>query len=176
MIDTIPTYADPIGEGIVRMGISGQAPVLVSAAADVEIELKNGFDNQRPKRKNFGRVKFLGIDLAKATVDFTVMPDEERDFWARVVPLVRQKGTRGNAPPIDIINLQLNRAGVTTVTVLSCKIGSPSARDGRRVTINLQEWAPAPSEPKPSDAAKPKFDPQGIEKNLTAAQIAAKKS
>lgn len=174
MTDTIPALT--ANESVLLMSVSGSPTILVSLVADVEVELKNGFDNQRPKRKNFGRVKFLGIDLAKATVDFTVMPDEEADFWSKTVPLCRQKGKRGNAPPIDVTNLQLNRAGIMTVTVLTCKIGPPSQRDGRRVTLQLQEWAPAPTEPKPTDAKASKFDPPGIEKRLTAAQIAAKKS
>lgn len=169
MNDTIPTYADPVGEGILRMGVSGQPPVLVSISAEVEIELKNGFDKQKSRAKNFGRVKFLGIDLAKASADFTVLPDEEKDFWAKVVPLFRQKGKRGNAPPIDITNLQLNRAGITTVTVVSCKIGSPSPRDGRRVQVQLQEWAPAPSDPKPTPT-------EGFSKAKVEADLSRKKT
>lgn len=160
---TIPTYEDPIAESILRMGISGQQPVLVSNAADVEVTLKNGFDNQRQKAKNFGRVKFLGIDLAKASVEFRVMPDEESDFWRSVVPLFRQKGKGGNAPPIDVINLQLNRAGITTVTVLSAKIGQPSPKDGRRVQVELQEWAKAPTTPKPDTSKKNGLDVAGVE-------------
>jgi hypothetical protein len=175
MTDTIATYDDPVAESVLLMGVAGSPPVLVSTAAEVDLELKNGFDNQRHKAKNFGRVKFLGIDLAKISVDFVVMPDEERDFWAKVVPLFRQKGKRGNAPPIDVTNLQMNRAGITTVTVLACKIHSPNARDGRKVSVQLQEWAPAPSEPK-KPTTVPKFDPKGIEDKLTAAQIAAKHS
>jgi hypothetical protein len=160
---TIPTYADPIAESVLRMGVSGKQPVLISNAASVELTLKNGFDNQRQKAKNFGRVKFLVIDLAKASVEFTVMPDEEADFWRSIVPLFRQKGKGGNAPPIDVINLQLNRAGITTVTVLSAKIGQPSSKDGRRVQVELQEWAKAPTTPKPSNAGSGKFDPAGVE-------------
>lgn len=174
MIDLIATY--PTGEGVLQMSVSGAPAVFVSAAADVELELKNGFDNQRHKARNFGRVKFLGIDLAKASVEFVVMPDEEADFWREVVPLFRQKGKRGNAPPIDVLNPQLNRAGIKTVTVLTCKIGAPNARDGRRVQVQLQEWAPAPSEPKPSTAVKSKLDGPQIEKDLSATQIITKHS
>jgi hypothetical protein len=108
-------------------------------------------------------VKFLGIDLARANVDFVVMPDEEASFWREVVPLFRQKGKGGNAPPIDVINLQLNRAGITTVTVLRAKIGQPNARDGRRVSVELQEWAKAPTTPKPAVAGQGKFDPAVVE-------------
>lgn len=167
---TIATYADPVAESTLRMGVMGKQPVLVSTTASVEVHLKNGFDNQRQKAKNFGRVKFLGVDLAKASVEFTVMPDEEADFWRVVVPLFRQKGRGANAPPIDVINLQMNRAGITTVTVLSAKIGQPSAKDGRRVQVELQEWAKAPSTPKPTPAGK--FDPAGVE--ATVANIVKK--
>lgn len=173
---TIATYADPDSESIVRMGVSGSQPVLVSDAAEVEVELSNGFDKQRHKAKNFGRVKFLGIDLAKASISFTVMPDEETNFWSRIVPLIRQKGKTGNAPPLDIITPQLNRAGISTVTILKAKIGQPNSRDGRRVTIDVQEWAPAPSEPKKTTAAKSKFEPAKISKTLSAAKLAAKNS
>lgn len=168
----IATYNDPIAESTIRLGVSGKQPVLVSTTAEVEVILKNGFDNQRQKGKNFGRVKFLGVDLARVTVDFSVMPDEETNFWRLVVPICRQKGPKGNAPPIDIINLQANRAGISTVTVLTCKIGAPSARSGRRVQLELQEWAKAPVEPKPSDAVKTKFDPPGVE--ATVAGMARK--
>lgn len=169
---TIPTYLDPLAESTVRLGTSGKQPVLVSTTCDVEVVLQNGFDNQRQKAKNFGRVRFLGIDLARVTLDFVVMPDEETSFWRNVVPICRQKGPKGNAPPVDIINPQANRAGITTVTVLRIKIGPPSSRNGRRVSIELQEWAKAPVEPKPSDAAKTKFDPPGVE--TTIAGMAAK--
>jgi len=159
----IATYSDPIAESTLRLGLSGKQPVLVSTTAEVEVEVKNGFDKQRQKAKNFGRVKFLGIDLARISVDFTLMPEEESDFWRLVFPLFRQKGPKGNAPPIDIINLQANRAGITTVTALSAKIGSPNARNGRRVQLELQEWAKAPTTPKPTDTSKDKFDPPGVE-------------
>lgn len=168
----IASYVDPVAESTVRMGVSGKQPVLVSTVAEVEVTLRNGFDNQRQKVKNFGRVKFLGIDLARISVDFVVLPDEEADFWRLVVPLCRQKGPKGNAPPIDIINPQVNRAGVSTVTVLNAKIGPPSSRSGRRVQIELQEWAKAPADPKPSDASKSKFDPPGVE--ATVAGMAKK--
>lgn len=164
---TIPTYPDPIAESTLRMGVKGKQPILVSTVATVEITLKNGFDNQRQKTKNFGRVKFLGIDLAKASVDFTVMPDEETDFWRSVVPLFRQKGKGGNAPPIEVINLQMNRAGITTVTVLSAKIGQPNSKDGRRVQVELQEWAKAPTAPKPVAAGNKPFDPAGVEATVS---------
>jgi hypothetical protein len=169
---TIPTYADPIAESVLRMGVSGKQPVLVSNTASVDLTLKNGFDNQRQKTKNFGRVKFLGIDLAKASVDFTVLPDEEADFWRLVVPLFRQKGKAGDAPPIDVINLQMNRAGITTVTVVSAKIGQPSAKDGRRVQVELQEWAKAPTTVKKVDTGKSQFDPAKVE--ATVANLAKK--
>jgi hypothetical protein len=159
----IPTYSDPAAESTLRLGLSGKQPVLVSASAEVEVELKNGFDNQRQKTKNFGRVKFLGIDLARISVEFTVMPEDESDFWRLVVPLFRQKGPKGNAPPIDVINLQVNRAGISTVTVLSAKIGQPSSRSGRRVKVELQEWAKAPATPKATDTSKDAFDPPGVE-------------
>jgi hypothetical protein len=165
-IERIETYDDPVAESRLFMGISGEQPALISTTAEVEVQLKNGFDNQRQKAKNFGRVKFLGMDLARISVEFVVLPGEEQAFYNTVVPLVRQRGKKGNAPPLDVINLQMNRIGIDVVTVLTCKIGPPNPRSGRRVQIELQEWAPAPTAPKAVKAATAAFNPKVVEANV----------
>jgi hypothetical protein len=172
--DLIPTYADPIKESTLMMGLSGGELVLVSQTASVEVELKNDFDKQRHKHQNFGRKKFLGISFATIDVEFTVMPDEDADFFRRVVPLLRQRGKQGTAPALQVVNPQLNRLGVTTCNVLRAKIGQPLARSGRHVRLELEEWSVGPTEPKKSDASAEQFDPS--RGGLVDKRLAAKKN
>lgn len=155
----VPTYDDPLQESTLLMGLSGGELVLVSTTAMVEIDLKNDFDKQRHKHQNFGRKKFLGISFATIDVEFTVMPDEDADFFDRVVPLLRQRGKNGTAPALQVVNPQMNRLGVTTCNVLRAKIGQPLARSGRHVRLELEEWSVGPTEPKKSDAGAEQFDP-----------------
>jgi hypothetical protein len=159
MPDTVPTYAEPEREGVLLMGLTTSNMFRVSNTAHVTIELKNDFDKQRHKHQNFGRKKFLGISFAKITVEFTVMPDEELDFWEHTVPLLRQRGKQGASPALQVFNYQMNRAGVTTCNVLDAQIGPPSARSGRHVRLNLEEWSIGPAAPKPSDSPQENFDP-----------------
>jgi len=147
---TIATYDDYHKESVLLMSVSGEPYVLVSEQANVEIELVNDFDKQRHKNQNFGRKKFLGISFAKIDVDFIVLPDDEARFWSEIVPLFRQRGKTGNGPALDVANYQMNRAGVNAVNCVRSKIGPPSARSGRKVSLHLEEWSIGPSKPKPS--------------------------
>lgn len=158
-LELTPTYDDPERESVLRLGISGQPLVLVSNTAHVEIELVNDFDKQRHKHQNFGRKKFLGISFAKIEVTFVLMPDEEKGFFRDVLPLLRQRGKQGNSPALEVVNYQMNRAGVNKVNVLRSKIGPPSSKSGRAIHLQLEEWSLQPADPKPSDAASEKFDP-----------------
>jgi hypothetical protein len=159
---TIPVYEDAAAESVLRMGPSGKALIMVSNAAHVSAHVENGFDEQKQKGTNFGRVKFLGIAPATFTVTFVVLPDEEDTFYKLVVPLCRQKGKRGNSPPMTVANLQINRLGIDTVTIKSADIDPPDARDGRQVTLHLQEWTPAPTAAKPVNSGKVNRDPLNI--------------
>lgn len=161
-------YDDPVAESVLRMGPSGEELVLVSTVAHISSHLENGFDRQRTAGANFGRKKFLGLVPATFTVTFVVLPEDEADFWANVVPLFRQKGKKGNAPPMDVVNPQINRPGIETVTVISADIDPPNARDGRTVTVQLEEWTPAPVAPKPVENGKVDRDPLNL--NPTANQ------
>lgn len=159
---TIPFYDDPAAESVLRMGPSGSSLGLVSDAAHVSAHVENGFDDQRKGGSNFGRSKFLGIAPATFTVTFAVLPHEEAHFWASVAPLFRQPGKKGNSPPMSVVNPQINRWGIDTVTVVSADIEAPDARDGRSVTVELKEWTPAPVAPAPSTAASVNRDPLNL--------------
>lgn len=160
MADLIATYDDAEKESTLRMGLSGGELVLVSTTAMVDIDLKNDFDKQRHKHQNFGRKKFLGISFATIDVEFVVMPDEDEDFIQKVVPLLRQRGKQGTAPALQVENKQLNQLGITTCNVLRAKIGQPTARSGRHVRLEMEEWSIGPTEPKKSDAAAEKYSPE----------------
>jgi hypothetical protein len=159
MVDTIPTYEDAEREGVLLLGLTSTNMFRITNTAHVHIDLVNDFDKQRHKHQNFGRKKFLGISFAKITVDFVIMPDEEADFWEHSVPLFRQRGKQGASPALQCFNYQINRAGATTVNVLKARIGPPSSKSGRAVTLELEEWAIGPAAPKPSDSPQEKFDP-----------------
>lgn len=158
----IPFYPDPAAESVLRMGPTGKSLVFVSNVAHVSGHLENVFDDQTSVGKNFGRTKFRGIKPATFTVTFVVLPEEEDDFWNKVVPLCRQKGKKGNSPPIAVVNPQINRLGIDTVSVVSCDIDAPDARDGRQITLNLKEWTPAPVAPKKVDTGKVNRDPLNL--------------
>lgn len=127
------------------MGPSGGSLVLVSDAAHVSVRLENVFDDQTSIGKNFAKVKFRGIKPAVLHVSFVVLPEDERDFYNQVTPLFRQKGKNGNSPPMSMVNLQANRLGIDTVSIVSADIGAPDARDGRTVTLELKEWTAKPT-------------------------------
>lgn len=164
----IPYYSDPAAESVLRMGPSGSALVLVSNAAHVSSHVENGLDEQTKGGANFGRSKFLGIKPAAFTVTFDVLAEEETDFWKSVVPLLRQKGKKGNAPPMSVVNPQINRWGVDTVMVVSADVDPPSA-GLRCVTIQLKEWTPAPVTPNETKAAAVNRDPLNLAPGAAAA-------
>lgn len=155
----IPFYDDPVAESTLRMGPSGKPLVMVSNVAHISGRVENVFDDQMSVGKSFSRVKFRGIKSAEFTVSFIVLPEEEADFWQKVIPLTRQKGKKGNAPPMDVVNPQINRLGVSTVFILSTDIDPPNARDGRAVTMKLREWSAAPVKPKADTSSKGNRDP-----------------
>ena len=67
---------------------------------------------------------------------------------------------------MQVINPQINRTGIDKVTVRRMRIGHPTARDGRLVTLELQEWAPAPTKAKASTAPTEQFGAPQIEANV----------
>lgn len=167
MADRIPFYDDPAAESVLRMGPSGSPLVLVSNAAAVSGHVENGFDEQTKGGSNFGRSKFLGIKPATFTATFMVLPQDEKAFWSAVVPLFRQKGKKGNAPPMAIVNPQVNRLGVDTVTVVSADIEPPEG-GLRCVTVQLKEWTPAPVTPNETKAAAVNRDPLNLASGAAA--------
>jgi hypothetical protein len=159
---TIGFYDDPLAESTLRMGPSGGALVFVSNVAHVSSHVENGLDEQTKGGSNFGRSKFLGIKPAAFTVTFVVLADEDAAFWKSVAPLLRQKGKKGAAPPMAVVNPQINRWGVDTVTVVSADVDAPDARDGRQVTIHLKEWTPAPVKPVDTTSGVVNRDPLNL--------------
>lgn len=157
-------YPEPVQESVMGLAPSGGALILISDRAHVSASLKNKFDKQQKAGKNFGRVKFLGTELATFTVTFeTLAGFEDERFYREVVPLLRRKGKKGVSPPFDVVNLQIQRLGIETVTIVSAEIGEPNAKTGRMITILLEEWAPAPVTPKKDTSKKATNDPLGID-------------
>ncbi len=154
MAEDVTFYADAQAESTLQMGPSGGQPFFVSNAAMVGVHLSNAFDTQGSKGSNFGRVKFLGVNLAEFVATWVVFPEDEAAFWRDIMPLARQKGKNGNSPPVDVVNPQVNRAGVKTCTIEDMTIDPPNARDGRTVILRMKEWSPAPTAPKPDSSAQ----------------------
>lgn len=146
-------------EGILRIGPSPRALVLVSNAADVELRLESTFDTQRKHGASKARPKFTGFKPAEIDVSWVVMPEEEDDFWAKVVPLLRPRSPKAEAPPLDVVNLQINRAGIQKIVLRTSRIGAPNARDGRQVSAQFTEWTLAPVDP---NKGKPKVLPSKL--------------
>jgi hypothetical protein len=155
----LATYDDADREGILLLGVNSNTMVRVSNTAHVDIDIVNDFDKQRHKHQNFGRKKFLGLNFAEIHIQFTIMPDEESNFYSQVVPLLRPRGKNAASPALTISNYQVNRWGISQVNVLKARIGPPSSRSGRLIHLELEEWTIAPTEPKPSEAGVEQFDP-----------------
>lgn len=154
----------------------GSESVLISDRAHVSTKLTNGFDRQKKAGKNFGRVKFLGIEPAKFTVTFEVLAGPEEDnFKDKVIPLLRRPGRKGNSPPFDVyFGPQITQYGVDTVTIVSSDIGPPNPRTGRIVSLELEEWTPAPVEPKPDNrGSKANNEVLGLSAGLASSVEAA---
>lgn len=153
---TIPFYDDEqlAGLGTLQMGTSDADLIVVSTTALVDVQGRNVVDEQTKPGKNFGRTQFVGIAPVLASITFTILPDDEDHFFDRVMPLFRQRGRDGVAPPISVVNDQLNRIDVDTVMVLDYRYGHPSARDGRQVMVKVREWTDKPTEPKQTTSAK----------------------
>lgn len=156
-------YPDAVVQGVVGLAPSGSPLVFITDRAAVSANLKSKFDKQQKAGKNFGRVKFLGIELATFTVTYVILPDDVENFDNNVIPLLRRKGRNGVSPPFDVFNPQIQRYGIDTVTILSTEIGAYSAKDGQTVTMLLEEWAPKPVEPKKDKSAKATNDPLSID-------------
>lgn len=158
---TIPFYDNEQLSALstLQMGTSEQDLITVSTTALVQVRTRNVIDEQTKPGKNFGRSSFIGIAPVVATIVFTILPDEEDHFFDNVMPLCRQKGRDGVSPPITIVNAQLNRVDVDTVSILSCDYTHPTARDGRQVTIQVREWTDKPTTPKEDTSQKTKTEP-----------------
>lgn len=158
----IPFYVDPVAESVLRLGPSGKPLVFVSNVAHVSGHVENAFDDQTSVGKNFGRTKFRGVKPAVFTITWVVLPDEEDHFWKNVAPLFRQKGKKANSPPMSCVNPQINRWGIETVSIMSADVEPPDARSGRGITLQVKEWTPAPTTPKPSKTGKEGIFAPGI--------------
>lgn len=134
-------------EGILRLGPSARSLVLVTNAAEIEIRLESTFDTQRKHGASKARPRFTGFKPAEIEARWIVMPDEEDDFWRNVVPLLRPRSPKAEAPPLEIVNLQANRAGIKKILLTTSRIGTPNARDGREVSAQFREWTLAPIDP-----------------------------
>jgi hypothetical protein len=149
-------------DGLLRLGPSGRT-VLVSTTASVDVSVEAAFDNQKRKGYNAARPKFLGVKPARISATIVLLDEaDEAAFWRDVAPLLRARARNGDSPPLEIVSAPANRLGVRTVIVKSSRIGALSARDGRTVSIELQEWTPQPVEAKASTAAQTKAEPAGF--------------
>lgn len=142
-------------ESTLRLGLSRASLITVTNAAEIEIALENSFDVQEKKGASKSRPKFDGCKPADVQVQWIVMPDEEDAFWTSVVPLIRPRSPRTAAQQLQIDSPPLLRAGITKVILLKSKIGRPTARDGRPVSMSLLEWTPNPIDPNLKDQQKP---------------------
>jgi len=149
-----------VEEGILRLGPSGRALVLITNAAEVEISLESKFDTQKKSGASKARPRFIGFAPAEIDVSWQVMPEEDDAFWRDVAPLLRPKSPKAEAPPLDVQNLQINRVGITKIVMRSSRIGTPNAREGRHVSARFTEWTIAPSDPVLS---KPTVAPSELE-------------
>src|SRR5690606_22114774 len=136
---------------------------LVSTTASVDVSVEAAFDNQKRKGHNAARPKFLGVKPARISATIVLLDEaDEAAFWRDVAPLLRARARNGDSPPLEIVSAPANRLGVRTVIVKSSRIGALSARDGRTVSIELQEWTPQPVEAKASTASQTKAEPAGF--------------
>jgi hypothetical protein len=166
----IPFYIDPAAESTLRMGPTGKSLVFISNVAHVSGHVENAFDDQTSVGRNFGRTKFRGVKPAQFTITWVVLPDEEDHFWTNVAPLFRQKGKKANSAPMAVVNPQINRWGIDTVSIVSADVDPPDARNGRVITAQVKEWTPAPVAPKPVTTGKtgifaPTPDPDNVARN-----------
>lgn len=155
----------PIEYGFVSIGVPGRiGTTYLTDNGRIVFHGANEIDEQGTKGKNLGRPKHQRVKLAEVTIGFNVMPDEEVHFWTKVYPFLREKGKRGNAPPIELYNSQVQYSGITTVMVADYNIGEANNRDGREVTIKFKEWSPAPVKKKEDASLKnKKTPPSGVD-------------
>lgn len=127
--------------------------VTLSERALISVKTANKFDCQKKKGENFSRARFLGIEPARIRAAFCVLPEEDGHFQAAAIPLIlREKTPRGNAKPRKVSHPILTRLGITQVIVLSADIGPMLPKEGREVTIEMQEWTQTVSKPNPAPA------------------------
>lgn len=158
--DELEQYEE--GYSTVRLR-DGNNTVFVSDECKIRFHGSNDLDEQRPTGKNKARLKHLGAILTRLTISFVLYAEDERNFWDNVYPLMREKNGRGNAPPLDFLNAQGDRAGITTVVVDDYDIGDANSRDGREVSIKFREWSPAPVKPKEDNSAKLQYGPPTLQ-------------
>lgn len=160
--EELESYED--GYSALSIRVSGKDTVFVTDAAKILFHGANELDEQKPTGGNLGRLKGLGVKLSVVSISWTVLAGaEEKHFWSKVYPLLREKGKRGNAPPVDLLNAQISRAQIPTFTVHEYDLGEPDPRDGREVTVKFKEWSPAPVKPKVQDASKVQFGPPTLQ-------------
>lgn len=167
MVDQIETYENPELESTLQLGKSPKSMVVVSDAASIEVKLANRLDKQRKRGANFGRLRFLGVEPAEFSISFVILPSEEKNFWRKVKPLLREPGKNGTAPPLEAIHPQINRVDVTTVTIQSVNIGQPSSATGREVQINVIEWTPSPTKTKDKSSDRQKARPVRLDRGFS---------
>lgn len=156
----IITYEDiQFDPGIFKMAPTGKPLVFVTDCAKVNVRGSNSLDLQKPTGQNLARVKSCGQELMNVIITWTVLPEEEIHFQKNIVPILREKGSRGNALPIDVQNQELFYFGLNTLIIKDFDAGMADLRDGRQPTIYFTEWSPLPVKPKAAAIGKLKVKP-----------------
>jgi hypothetical protein len=101
-----------------------------------------------------------GLDAAKFKL---VGQLTERDWplFQALVPDISPRRPGRDRAPIELLHPDTELLGIRNVRILNIKLDPPTARDGRKVTIEVVEWFDKPKETKSKKNAKDEKPIQG---------------
>lgn len=110
-------------------------------------------DVKKTKGKDGATSEDNGIDPAKFDIEVHLIDDEDFRSWLSIFPKINPRRPGAARQPLEVVHPEPNLLGISQIIVKNIRCGVPSARGGKKYTLQCQEYFPAP---KPVNKSKAK--------------------
>lgn len=94
---------------------------------------------RRKRGKDFATSRDLGVKPSKFSIE-TILTEDDWPAWVEVVAKINPRTVGRVRQPREIVHPDVNLFGITQVRIVDIHSEPPTARGGKKYTIDVEEW------------------------------------